>query len=162
TGVWEEAGSAIDSRAETQEFVPAPVTQPGTGIVPTVAPPGRPARPTTVKVKDGKIPDPATGWPTLLDYEILEDLGHGGMGVVYRARQLSLNRLVAIKMILAGAQADPHKLHRFYFEAEAVASLQHPNIVQIYEVAQQEGRPYFALEFIDGGSLDKKLDGAPL
>jgi tetratricopeptide (TPR) repeat protein len=95
-------------------------------------------------------------------YEILGVLGHGGMGVVYKARQLELNRLVALKMVLAGAHASPQKLARFHTEAEAVARLQHPNIVQIHEVRKHAGLPYFSLEFVAGGSLEKKLAGKPL
>ncbi len=94
-------------------------------------------------------------------YEIDGELGRGGMGVVYRARQLGLNRAVALKMILAGAHAGAMELERFRIEAEAVARLQHPNIVQIYEVGETGGLPYFSLEFIDGGGLDRRLDGTP-
>ncbi len=95
-------------------------------------------------------------------YEILGELGRGGMGVVYRARDTRLNRLVALKMILAGAHASPAELARFRSEAEAIAQLSHPHVVQVYEVGEQGGLPYFALEFCAGGSLDKKLEGKPL
>ncbi|WP_422926993.1 WD40 repeat domain-containing serine/threonine-protein kinase [Singulisphaera sp. PoT] len=91
-------------------------------------------------------------------YEILESLGEGGMGLVYKARQIALNRLVALKVV----RGDPDKLaSRFQIEAEAVAQLQHPNIVQIYDVGWREGRPYLGLEFIDGGSLEARLGGKP-
>ena len=83
------------------------------------------------------------------------------MGVVYKARQNGLNRLVALKMILAAEHAGPAERMRFQTEAQAVAQLHHPNIVQIYEVGETEGRPYFSLEFVDGGSLAQKLKSQP-
>jgi WD40 repeat protein/serine/threonine protein kinase len=105
---------------------------------------------------------PATPWPSVAGYEILGELGRGGMGVVYQARQVKLKRMVALKMIRDGLLAGPDHLRRFQLEANAVARLQHANIVQIYEIGEQDGRPYFSLEFVDGGNLAQKLSGMPL
>ncbi|MBC7853781.1 MAG: serine/threonine protein kinase [Pirellulaceae bacterium] len=96
------------------------------------------------------------------DFTVLQELGRGGMGVVYKARQKKLHRVVALKMVLAGSHAAPEQLARFVIEAQAVAHLQHPNIVQIFEVGEHEGLPFFALEFVDGQSLQQKLGGKPL
>ncbi len=95
-------------------------------------------------------------------YEIEGMLGRGGMGVVYKARHLALKRTVALKMILAGGHAGPHALARFRIEAEAVARLQHPNIVQVFEVGEADGHPYCALEFVGGGNLSARLQGKPM
>jgi serine/threonine protein kinase len=95
--------------------------------------------------------------PSVPGYEILRELGRGGMGVVYLARDQRLKRLVALKMILAGAHADLETRNRFRREAEAIARLQHPGIVQIHEVAEHQGRPYLALEYVEGSNLAYQL-----
>jgi eukaryotic-like serine/threonine-protein kinase len=103
----------------------------------------------------------AAGLPVVAGYELLAPLGRGGMGVVYQARQLQSNRMVALKLILGGAHARPRDLARFRKEAEAVAQLAHPHIVQMYEVGEQDGWAYFALEFVPGGSLAQQCAGRP-
>ena len=100
--------------------------------------------------------------PQVAGYEILREIGRGGMGVVYQARQKTLNRIVALKMILGGAQIRPQEHARFLAEAEVIASLQHPNIVQIYEIGETAGRPFFSLEYVEGGTLAQRLRGVPL
>jgi hypothetical protein len=113
-------------------------------------------------------PPPGAGAPAraVPGYEVVEELGRGGMGVVYKARHLRLGRVVALKMLLGGYIADREQRQRFRAEAEAVARLQHPNIVQLFEAGEYdaggEPRPYFTLEFVEGGSLADRMDGRPL
>ncbi|MFO1000989.1 MAG: serine/threonine-protein kinase [Planctomycetaceae bacterium] len=95
-------------------------------------------------------------------YELLEEIGRGGTAVVFRAKQRLLNRVVAIKMLLSGSMAGPEVLARIQQEARAVAQLQHPGIVQIYEVGENHGLPFLALEYVGGGTLHQWLDGQPL
>jgi serine/threonine-protein kinase len=107
------------------------------------------------------LPPEGPTLPTVAGYEVEAVLGRGGMGVVFRARHLRLNRLVALKMALAGAYAGPHERERFRREAEAVAALRHPNVVQVYDVGEADGLPYFTMELLEGGSLADQLTGAP-
>jgi tetratricopeptide (TPR) repeat protein len=152
--------SAADLCRECPELIPEVVDRleglrqmqqlVGTNDVEITASPGIAVRATVVRPH------------TVAGYDILDELGRGGMGVVYKARQPQLNRIVALKMILAGVHAGATHLQRFRTEAEAIARLQHPNIVQIYEVGEENGLPFFSLEFCAGGSLSRKLRGTPL
>lgn len=99
---------------------------------------------------------------TFGEYELLSEVARGGMGVVYRARQTGLNRIVALKMILGGRLATPDDVHRFRAEAEAAAALQHPNIVAVYDVGEAEGQHYFSMEYVDGPSLSRLLERGAL
>ena len=117
--------------------------------------PGRPADTGPITL------GPLTGSPQVPGYEVEAMLGQGGMGVVYRARQLALGRPVAIKMLLAGPFASSQELGRFRRETAALACLRHQNIVQVYDAGDAEGRPYFAMELVEGSSLAQKLAGTP-
>jgi eukaryotic-like serine/threonine-protein kinase len=105
---------------------------------------------------------PAIPPPDVPGYELLGELGRGGMGVVYKARQTALNRLVALKVIRADRRAGPDMIQRFLAEAEAVAAVRHPNVVQIHEAGTHAGQPYFTLELVAGGSLSARLARQPL
>lgn len=141
------ADSADPSSQATGDFS---VKEPGSGAV-------DPADvPTEVYAKGQRIPQ------KIGEYSIDRILGRGGMGVVYKARQEKLGRDVALKMVLAGAHASDDLLLRFIAEAKAVAHLQHPNIVQIFEVGEQGGLPYFSLEYVNGPSLDRRTAGKPM
>lgn len=151
--------SALDS-------VDTPVPPEGTDVIPPI-PAQLPER--LAKFADAMFtlqesaPSASSETPPIVPgYEIVGLLGRGGMGVVYQARHLALRRIVALKMIRTGPEAGPEELIRFRTETEAVAALQHPGIVQIYEVGEHNGRPYCALEFVPGGSLAQHASGRPL
>jgi WD40 repeat protein/predicted Ser/Thr protein kinase len=125
----------------------------------TLRPPAPPGSPETT------LPPAPSGSshpiPRVPGYEVLAELGRGGMGVVYKARQVGLGRLVALKVIRHASHAGEDQRQRFQVEAEVVARLQHPNIVQIFEVGDHDGLPFFSLEFVPGGSLASRLGGMP-
>lgn len=122
--------------------------------------------PTVLETQKVEAPlkNPEASWCSSIgrqfgEYELVEEIGHGGMGVVYKARQVRLQRMVALKMIRAGPYASSREISRFLTEAQAVAHLNHPNIVAIHEVGQHEGQHYFSMQLIEGRSLAQQLRG---
>ncbi len=113
----------------------------------------------TIDAPSGPPPSEDGPLPDVPGFEILGILGRGGMGIVYRAKDLSLGRLVALKMILAGAHASSEEMRRFRAEAEAIAQLSHPNIIHVHRIGEHDGRPFICLELCTGGSLSRRIDG---
>src|SRR5262249_9500396 len=134
--------------AETDETQPPPQTRPpqDAADLPSTLAPQAPRA--TAAIPQG--------------YQILSEIGRGGMGIVYKATQVALNRVVALKMLLHGGHAQQGDFARFRTEAESLARLQHPGIVAIHEIGELVGLPFFAMEWCEGGSLDRKLAGKPL
>jgi hypothetical protein len=149
------------------EPIPLPVVRDAAFPPPSPAPEAAAGSLTRVLPRLGFAPAPTRnmpGWPQVRGYEILSVIGRGGMGIVYKAQHRELRRTVALKTILAAALADPQVLARFYAEAEVVARLQHPNIIQVFElgtIEPQPGAPYpspfLALEYVDGGTLAQRM-----
>ena len=166
---------ALGQDRQRREDSPARVSAPRTMIRPTGAtsnnfdsladvttPPAFPAIPTLHFPSHAREPAATPGvLPNVAGYETIKLLGRGGMGVVYLARHIALGRLVALKMVLAGAHASLDQLARFHTEAEAAARLQHPNIVQVFEIGEADGQPFLTMEYVEGSSLAAQLDGKP-
>lgn len=155
------AANSADDPNQTKSSLPQPAEEPAdpwaTRLTPTPRPP---VDPWATRAGSTVVVGPA-GWLKIVGYEILGELGRGGMGVVYKARQLGFDRVVALKMILSGGHTRLEDRERFRTEAEAIARLQHAHIVQVYQIGEHEERPFFSLEFCAGGSLDKRLRATP-
>ncbi len=154
-----EVAEWLETRGGSSSEMPAAPSQPSIARSQGYEPEDRAAAIATFSSSGSRGPAATAAAESL---EILERLGEGGMGVVYRARQAVLDRVVALKMIHSGARTDPKQLARFRTEVQAVARLSHPNFVQIHEIGERDGLPYFIMEYVNGGSLERKLSSGPL
>jgi len=116
----------------------------------------------SIRTEDAQAKPFSGKLPAIAGYDVVEEIGRGGMGIVYKARQLGLDRPVALKTILFGKVSNADHVARFRVEAQAIARLQHPNIVQIHEIGEDCGLPFISLELVEGGTLATKLGGVPL
>jgi eukaryotic-like serine/threonine-protein kinase len=162
----ESIASVMPTLRDEAALCVASPSQPSDGDTLAMANYGRtpapaPAIPSSMTDLDSSSPPILLGGVGVPGYDLLQELGRGGMGVVYKARHRRLHRLVALKMILGGAHVGQVGLARFRTEAEAVAKLHHANIVQIYETGEHDGCPYLSLEFVEGGSLEQQMRESP-
>ena len=152
--------STLDPNATRPPSIVLSSTQPSSAAASSPEAPGMDSVVASLTARVSKLrPGELAVGTRVAGYDILGVLGSGGMAIVYKARQLQLNRIVALKMILRGSHGDEK---RFRVEARAVARMQHPHIVQVYEIGDLDGEPFFSLEFCNGGSLNQKLKGMPL